>query len=80
MLLSSDTSVGITKSMGVALIGFADFFGNHKPDMVIILGELNDPVPIFIGCRKMQQTHFCYGMPDRLLREREQNMDFCALL
>lgn len=39
MLLSSDTSVGITKSMGVALIGFADFFGNHKPDMVIILGD-----------------------------------------
>ncbi len=39
MLLSSDTSVGITKSMGVALIGFADCFAENKPDIVIILGD-----------------------------------------
>lgn len=39
MLLSSDTSVGITKSMGVALIGFADFYDIHKPDIVLILGD-----------------------------------------
>ena len=39
MLLSSDTAVGITKSMGVALIGFADYFANKRPDIVIILGD-----------------------------------------
>lgn len=39
MLLSSDTSAGITKSMAVALMGFADFFENNKPDMVVILGD-----------------------------------------
>lgn len=39
MLLSSDTNVGITKSMGVALVGFADCFDRLKPDMVIILGD-----------------------------------------
>lgn len=39
MLLSSDTAVGVTKSMGVALIGFADYFETHKPDIVIILGD-----------------------------------------
>lgn len=39
MLLSSDTPVGVTKSMGVALIGFADCFDANKPDMVIILGD-----------------------------------------
>ena len=39
MLLSSDTPVGITKSMGVALLGFADFYGIHKPDVVVILGD-----------------------------------------
>lgn len=39
MLLSSDTSVGITKSMGVALIGFADYYEQYKPNMVIILGD-----------------------------------------
>lgn len=39
MLLSSDTTVGITKSMGVALISFADYFDLNKPDIVIILGD-----------------------------------------
>ena len=39
MLLSSDTSVGITKSMAVELMGFADYFEQYKPDMVIILGD-----------------------------------------
>lgn len=39
MLLSSDTAVGITKSMGVALFGFADFYEMYKPDIVIILGD-----------------------------------------
>lgn len=39
MLLSSDTSVGITKSMGIALIGFADYFDSDRPDVVIILGD-----------------------------------------
>lgn len=39
MLLSSDTAVGVTKSMGVALIGFADYFEAHRPDLVLLLGD-----------------------------------------
>lgn len=39
MLLGSDTPVGVTKSMGVALIGFADCYDINKPDMVVILGD-----------------------------------------
>lgn len=39
MLLSSDTPVGITKSMGLALIGFADYFAMYQPDLVVILGD-----------------------------------------
>ena len=39
MLLSSDTPVGITKSMGLALIGFADYFAMYQPDIVVILGD-----------------------------------------
>lgn len=39
MLMSSDTPVGVTKSMGVALIGFADYFMDRRPDIVIILGD-----------------------------------------
>ncbi|MDR7857539.1 UDP-N-acetylglucosamine 2-epimerase [Tissierella sp.] len=39
ILLSSDTSVGISKSMGLAMIGFADAFQRLKPDMVVVLGD-----------------------------------------
>lgn len=39
MLLSSDTAVGVTKSMGVALIGFADYFEAHRPDIAVLLGD-----------------------------------------
>ncbi len=39
MLLSSDTSTGITKSMGVAMIGFADALAELTPDMVLLLGD-----------------------------------------
>ncbi len=39
MHLSSDTSLGITKSMGLGLIGFAEAFQKLKPDLVLILGD-----------------------------------------
>ena len=39
MLLSSDTPVGITKSIGLASISFADAFKELSPDMVMVLGD-----------------------------------------
>lgn len=39
MLLSSDTSVGISKSMGLAQISFAEAYEDLKPDVVIVLGD-----------------------------------------
>lgn len=39
MLLSSDTSNGTVKSMGLAAIGFADALEDLKPDLAIILGD-----------------------------------------
>lgn len=39
MLLSSDTSIGISKSMGLAQISFADSFAELKPDIVVVLGD-----------------------------------------
>ena len=39
MLLSSDTPVGITKSMGVAMIGFADALSELSPDLLLVLGD-----------------------------------------
>lgn len=39
MLLSSDTSVGITKSIGLAVIAFADALNRLNPDLLILLGD-----------------------------------------
>jgi len=39
MLLSSDSEVGISKSMGLGMIGFADAFSDLKPDLVVVLGD-----------------------------------------
>ncbi|MFD1037186.1 UDP-N-acetylglucosamine 2-epimerase [Virgibacillus byunsanensis] len=39
MLLSSDTPVGITKSVGLATIGFSDAFEKLKPDILVVLGD-----------------------------------------
>jgi len=39
MLLSSDTSSGISKSMGLGLIGFGDEFQRLKPDLIVLLGD-----------------------------------------
>jgi GDP/UDP-N,N'-diacetylbacillosamine 2-epimerase (hydrolysing) len=39
MLLSSDTPVGISKSMGLAMSGFADAYSELTPDLVVVLGD-----------------------------------------
>jgi len=39
MLTSSDTAVGIAKSMGLGLIGFADALYELKPDLIVVLGD-----------------------------------------
>lgn len=39
MLLSSDTPVGISKSMGLAQISFAECFNELQPDLLIVLGD-----------------------------------------
>jgi len=39
MLLSSDTSVGISKSMGLAQISFAEAYEELNPDIVVVLGD-----------------------------------------
>src|ERR1700743_2134636 len=39
IILSSDSAAGITKSMGLGLIGFADAYQELKPDIVLVLGD-----------------------------------------
>lgn len=39
MLLSSDTPIGISKSMGLAQISFAEAYEELSPDIVVVLGD-----------------------------------------
>jgi len=39
MLTSSDSAVGITKSMGLAMIGFSDALNDLNPDLIVVLGD-----------------------------------------
>jgi GDP/UDP-N,N'-diacetylbacillosamine 2-epimerase (hydrolysing) len=39
MILSSDTSIGISKSMGLAQISFSEAYEELKPDILVVLGD-----------------------------------------
>lgn len=39
ILLSSDSSIGTAKSIGLCIIGFADAFARLQPDIVVLLGD-----------------------------------------
>lgn len=39
VLLSSDTPIGIAKSMGLAMISFGDAFADLNPDLLLVLGD-----------------------------------------
>lgn len=39
MLLASDTAVGITKSIGLGVVGFADALEKLQPDLLVLLGD-----------------------------------------
>tara|TARA_B110000240_G_scaffold68612_1_gene78144 strand:+ start:1751 stop:2917 length:1167 start_codon:yes stop_codon:yes gene_type:complete len=39
MVLSSDSAIGISKSMGLAQISFAEAFNDLEPDIVLVLGD-----------------------------------------
>lgn len=39
ILLSADTPSAVSKSMGLAMIGFADYFERLEPDLLVVLGD-----------------------------------------
>jgi len=39
MLLSSDTNVGVSKSIGLGIIGFADVYERLQSDIIVVLGD-----------------------------------------
>ena len=42
MLLSSDTSNAVTKSVGLGTIGFADAYQELQPDLIVVLGDRSE--------------------------------------
>ena len=46
-LLSSDTTVGVSKSIGMGTISFAEVFDRIQPDIILVLG---DRFEIFAAC------------------------------
>lgn len=46
ILLSSDSAIGVSKSMGLAQISFAEAFDELKPDIVLVLGDRYELLPI----------------------------------
>lgn len=61
MLTSSDTSVGIAKSMGLGLIGFADALHEMRPDLIVVLGDrfeiFSAVSAALIGCIPVAHLH-----------------------
>jgi len=53
MLLSSDSPAAISKSMGLAMIGFADYFERTKPDLLVVLGDRYETLAVC--CAAMTQ-------------------------
>ena len=45
MLLSSDSAIGITKSMGLAQISFSEVYADLKSDMLVVLGDRYEIFP-----------------------------------
>ncbi|WP_404405196.1 UDP-N-acetylglucosamine 2-epimerase [Jeotgalibacillus malaysiensis] len=49
MLVSADTPAAISKSMGLSMIGFADYFQRSQPDMLIVLGDRYETLAVCLA-------------------------------
>ncbi len=49
ILLSSDTSTAISKSMGLAMISFSEYFDRLKPDMLVVLGDRYETLAVVLA-------------------------------
>ena len=48
-LLSSNSPAGISKTIGIGVISFSDLFNQSKPDIILILGDRFDMLPVAVA-------------------------------
>ncbi len=83
ILLGSDTSVAISKSMGLAMISFAEYFDESRPDALLVLGDryetlaiccaaMNARIPIF----HMHGGETTEGAVDEAIRHSISKMSY----
>ena len=46
ILVSGDTPMAVSKTQGLAFISFAEMYARQKPDIVVILGDRTEMIPI----------------------------------
>lgn len=83
ILLGSDTPVAVSKSMGLAMISFAEYFAESRPDALLVLGDryetlavccaaMNARIPIF----HMYGGETTEGAIDEAIRHSITKMSF----
>jgi UDP-hydrolysing UDP-N-acetyl-D-glucosamine 2-epimerase len=62
-LVSSDSGVGVAKSVGLGVIGFADAFARLKPDLVVVLGDRYETLAAAQAAMflRLPMAHLCGG-------------------
>lgn len=54
MLFDSDTGLGMAKSLGVGISGMAEAFRDLEPDIVLVLGDRDEPFAAGVAAAHMQ--------------------------
>ena len=60
MQLSSDSTVAMSKTMGLTMIGFADYFEELKPDYAVLIADRYETVAAVAMCMQIPIIHL-YG-------------------
>lgn len=63
MLLSGDTPAAMAKSMGVAMISFADYFAEEKPDLLLAIADRYETLAVCATamCERIPIVHMMGG-------------------
>ncbi len=88
ILVSSDSSTGISKSMGLAMISFSEAFEDLKPDIILLLGDrfeifsasssaMISRIPI-IHCHGGESTEGLIDEPIRHSISKMSHLHFCS--